>query len=150
MSDYNLSGLSTRPFEQLIQALAAKMIGPNVVIFGDGPDGGREATFEGITPYPTKEQSWSGYGVVQAKFKQRSQDSQKDGEWALQQLRDELEKFIDPKRKLRKPDYYIFAGKNRSCRYRVRHGRHSGRSRPNANTRACSFQPRAAFQSASS
>jgi hypothetical protein len=109
MTDYNLSGLSTRSFEQLIQAIATRIIGPHVVIFGDGPDGGREATFEGTIAYPTKEQPWSGYGVVQAKFKQRSQDSQKDGEWALQQLRDELEKFIDPERKLRRPDYYIFA-----------------------------------------
>ncbi len=90
MSDYNLSGLSTRSFEQLIQAIAAKEIGPNIVIFGDGPDGGREATFEGSIPYPSKEHGWSGYGVVQAKFRQRPQDPQKDGEWTLQQLRDEL------------------------------------------------------------
>ena len=102
MGDYNLTGLSTRSFEQLIQAIAAKVIGPNIVIFGDGPDGGREATFEGSIPYPSKEHGWSGYGVVQAKFRQRSQDTQKDGEWALQQLRDELDKFVDPKRNLGK------------------------------------------------
>jgi hypothetical protein len=109
MADYDLSGLSTRSFEQLIQAIAAKVIGPGVVIFGDGPDGGREATFEGSVPYPDKDNGWQGYGIVQAKFRQRPQGPKKDGEWALKQLRSELEKFVDPERNLRKPEYYIFA-----------------------------------------
>lgn len=109
MADYNLSGLSTRSFEQLIQAIAAKVIGPGTVIFGDGPDGGREATFEGSISYPDKDNAWQGYGVVQAKFRQRPQGPKKDGEWALKQLRSELEKFVDPERNLRKPEYYIFA-----------------------------------------
>jgi hypothetical protein len=109
MGDYNLSGLSTRSFEQLIQALAAKIIGPGTIIFGDGPDGGREATFEGAVSYPTKDDGWNGYLVIQAKFKQRLQDSQKDGEWALKQLRHELEIFANPKKNRRLPDYYIFA-----------------------------------------
>jgi hypothetical protein len=51
MPDYNLSGLSTRSFEQLIQAISAKVLGPGIVIFGDGRDGGREATFEGTIGY---------------------------------------------------------------------------------------------------
>jgi hypothetical protein len=109
MADYNLEGLSTRSFEQLVQAIAAKVVGPNVVIFGDGRDGGREATFEGHIPYPSKEAGWNGYGVVQAKFKQRTQDTKADGDWALQQLRHELEDFTDPQKARRKPDYYIFA-----------------------------------------
>ena len=109
MPDYNLSGLSTRSFEQLIQALGAKLFGPNLVIFGDGPDGGREATFEGSVPYPSTTQSWNGYGVLQAKFKQRSEGTQKDAEWALQQLRSELEKYAAPDKTRRRPDYYIYA-----------------------------------------
>ncbi len=44
MSDYNLPGLNPRDFEHLIQALAIKVIAPGVMPFGDGPDGGREAT----------------------------------------------------------------------------------------------------------
>ena len=109
MADYTLEGLSTRSFEQLVQAIAAKLIGPNVVIFGDGRDGGREATFEGHISYPSKEEGWSGYGVVQAKFKQRTQDTKTDGDWALQQLRQELADFNDPAKARKKPDYYIFA-----------------------------------------
>ena len=131
MTDYNLAGLNTRSFEQLIQAIAVKVFGPDIIIFGDGPDGGREATFEGVVPYPSKEHAWNGYGVVQAKFLQRPLGAPKDGEWALQQLRDEIAKFpprprtsqgVKAKRSAKKPstvrklstyvrrvpDYYVF------------------------------------------
>ena len=109
MPDYNLAGLSTRSFEQLVQAIAAKVIGQGVIVFGDGRDGGREATFEGAIPYAPNGETWTGYGVVQAKFKQRPRDTKTDGEWALKQLRAELQDFADPKKGRRKPDYYIFA-----------------------------------------
>lgn len=108
MSDYNFTGLSSRSFEQMIQAISAKLIGPNIVIFGDGPDGGREATFEGTVPYPSTLNQWSGYGVVQAKFLQRPESTKEQGEWALGQLRSELEAFADPDKDRRKPEYYIF------------------------------------------
>lgn len=108
MSDYNLSGLSTRSFEKLVQAIALKIIGPNVVIWGDGPDGGREATFDGPISYPSAQFNWNGYGVIQAKFRQRAKDKITDGDWALRQLRLELKKYSST-RSLRKPEYYIFA-----------------------------------------
>ena len=53
MPDYDLSRLSSRSFEQLIQSLAIKVLGPGIVVFGDGPDGGREAIFERKLDYPT-------------------------------------------------------------------------------------------------
>jgi hypothetical protein len=109
MSEYDLSGLSTRSFEKLVQALALKVIGPNVVIFGDGPDGGREATFDGPIPYPSAQFGWNGYGVIQAKFRQRTKDKVSDGDWALHQLRTELKKISSTTGNLRKPEYYIFA-----------------------------------------
>ena len=108
MPDYNLSILSHRSFEQLIQAIATKLI-PSVTVFGDGPDGGREATFDGRVNYPDTENSWDGYGVIQAKFRQRSIGSQSDGQWAVDQLKSELEKYKKPDSNLRKPDYYIYA-----------------------------------------
>ena len=84
MPDYNLSQLSSRSFEQLLQALAAKVLGPGIGIFGDGPDGGREATFHGKVPYPSVADSWDGYGVLQVKFRQRSRAmSRNDGDWAV-------------------------------------------------------------------
>ncbi|TKB25163.1 hypothetical protein FCL47_16090 [Desulfopila sp. IMCC35006] len=107
--DYDFSRLSTRSFEQLVQALAISVIGPGIVVFGDGPDGGREATFDGRIPFPTVTAPWNGYGVVQAKFRQRPLDTRKDCDWALAELKKDLEKFTDAKRKLRKPEYYLFA-----------------------------------------
>jgi len=107
--DYDLSRLSTRSFEQLVQALAAAVMGPGIVIFGDGADGGREATFSSRIPFPSSEQPWHGYGVVQAKFRQRPMGGGKDGDWALNELEKELKKFTDNKRDLRKPEYYLFA-----------------------------------------
>ena len=79
------------------------------MVFGDGPDGAREATFDGRIPFPSGAAPWDGYGVLQAKFLQRSSGVGRDGKWAVDQLTQELRKFTDRKRRLRKPDYYIFA-----------------------------------------
>ena len=109
MPDYDLSRLSSYSFEQLIQSLAVRLLGPNIVIFGDGPDGGREATFEGKVPFPNSVNGWNGYGVVQVKYRQRSGDTKQDGNWAVKQLKGEIRKYIDPDSNRRKPDYFIFA-----------------------------------------
>ena len=109
MTDFNLYGLSDRSFEQLTQSLALKVIGPNVAVYGDGPDGGREATFDGKVCYPSADHGWEGYGVIQAKFLQRSRNSTWDGEWAVSQLKMELDKYLEPDNKRRKPEYFIFA-----------------------------------------
>lgn len=47
MHDYQLEELSPRSFEQLAVVLALKVIGPGLQVYGSGPDGGREATFDG-------------------------------------------------------------------------------------------------------
>lgn len=107
--DYNLTGLSTRSFEKLLQTLAVKVLGPGTVVFDDGPDGGREATFEGRMDYPSKAKPWAGYCVIQAKFRQRPEGTGKDGKWALDQLEKELKDFTDRKQRRRIPEYYIFA-----------------------------------------
>ena len=108
MPQYHLAGLSTDSFEQLVQALSLKIVAPGGVIFGAGPDGAREATFEGPMNYPSPAEPWQGYLVVQAKFLQKpSGDAKNDGEWLLKNLEAELAKFADPKRKLRQPEYYI-------------------------------------------
>ena len=104
--DYDFSRLSTRSFEQLIQALSLSIIGPGVTIFGDGPDGGREATFEGMSNFPDKASPWKGYGIIQAKFRQRSGPG--DAKWALEELKKELEK-ISTSTTIRKPESYIYA-----------------------------------------
>ncbi len=63
---YALFGFSTDAFEQFVRAVAT--IGPGVTAFGNGPDGGREATFCGKIPFPfPPTECWEGYGVIQAK-----------------------------------------------------------------------------------
>ena len=109
MPDYDLSVLSDDTFEALIQALASKVIGSNVMPFGPGPDGGRDATFDGKVDYPSSENPWEGYGVIQAKFLEKPRNSTYDGQWAVRQLTDELEKYLRPESNLRKPEYFVFA-----------------------------------------
>ena len=118
MHDYQLERLNTRSFEQLIQSLGLEIIGKQLMIFGDGPDGGREATFEGATKYPEGKQQWNGYGMVQAKFRQQPDSlAKKNADWAIAQLHAEFSK-LKPRPKQKKgnvhgerncPEYYIFA-----------------------------------------
>lgn len=118
MHDYQLERLNTRSFEQLVQALGLEVIGKQLMVFGDGPDGGREATFEGSVKYPEGKQQWKGDGIVQAKFRQIPDASAKiNADWAIAQLTGEFKK-LKPRLKRKKdvdlrervcPDYYIFA-----------------------------------------
>jgi hypothetical protein len=63
--DFDLTRLGDREFEHLSQALALQVLGAGVTVFGEGPDGGREATFEGRMHFPGPGEPWNGYGVVQ-------------------------------------------------------------------------------------
>ena len=108
MPDYELSRLNNRSFEQLVQALAVDVLGPGLVIFGDGPDGGREATFDFKVPYPSEVDEWNGYCVVQAKFLQRPKNTHEDGNWAVAELKSELEQYLSPDSVRKIPEYYLF------------------------------------------
>ena len=74
----DLTGLGARGFERMCQALASYALGPGIQVFGDGPDGGREASFDGRLRYPTAEEPWDGYGVLQAKYKEKVTTSGQD------------------------------------------------------------------------
>jgi len=76
---YNFFGFSPEAFEQFARALALKIFGDGVKVFGNGPDGGREATFDGKVSYPFHlATQWNGYGVIQAKCKEKQETTQKD------------------------------------------------------------------------
>jgi len=107
--DYDLTKLDHRKFEHLVQATAIKVVAAGVSAFGDGPDNGREATFEGKMDYPSEADPWSGLLVMQAKFRQVPQSNATDSKWALDELRKELKGIFDPGSKRTEPDYYIFA-----------------------------------------
>jgi hypothetical protein len=103
----NFNGFSPDSFEQFIRAVSLKVFGPGVTLFGNGPDGGREATFHGKVSLPP-EDLWDGYGVVQAKFKEKPETTSQDQTWAVRQLEDELSRWIANKRRAPKPDYFVF------------------------------------------
>jgi hypothetical protein len=107
MADYNLSALNSRSFEQFVQVLASKIIAPGILIFGDGPDGGREATYDGRIPFPSSAEQWDGYVVIQAKFLQKPQNPQSNARWLLAELRKELRAFGNRAKRRRMPEYYI-------------------------------------------
>lgn len=110
MPDYDLNGLGTRNFEHMVLALGKTVIAQGLEPLGDGPDGAREAVFdfEGAMDYPSDSARWDGYLVVQSKFRQRpASTASVNGTWFMKQIKEDLDKFLDPKRKLRKPEYYL-------------------------------------------
>jgi hypothetical protein len=109
---HDLSRLGERPFEDLCRALAVHVLGPGIQAFGDGPDGGREATFEGPLAYRGRSGLWNGYGVLQAKYR-RAGIGNKDADWLTQQITHELDQWADTNRRRvaagRRPEYLIIA-----------------------------------------
>lgn len=98
MSDYRLERLGTREFEHVTRALAVAVLGAGVRPFGDGKDGGREATFEGETKYPEPVPPagcWDGYGVIQAKFRQRPRAVGNNATWLKGEIKAELDVWKD-------------------------------------------------------
>jgi len=77
---YDLTRLGSARFEHLVQALTLGYLGHGVEIFGAGPDGGREATFRGEVKMEGKGE-WNGYGIVQAKYKERLSTTAADQSW---------------------------------------------------------------------
>lgn len=108
--DYDLNRLGEREFEHLTQALAMEVLGNGVEVFGDGADGGREATFDGPVDFPIPDPGgpWNGYGVIQAKFHYRPRDAGEGASWLKGQLKTEFDKWLasDSKRG-RRPEYFL-------------------------------------------
>jgi hypothetical protein len=109
----DLTGLGPRGFERMCQALATYVLGPGIEVFGSGPDGGREAGFRGSVPYPNSADPWNGFGIVQAKFKERLLGTGADTTWLRRQVKAELDAWADPGKARvsqgRRPDYLIVA-----------------------------------------
>ncbi len=105
---YTLNNLGARNFEHLVQALSKKIIGEGVSIFGAGPDGQREATFNGKAPYPSSSDSWEGYWIIQAKFKEPN-TKKADYLWLKDSFESEMNNFKEKKAAgKRLPDNYLF------------------------------------------
>ena len=94
---YDLKRLGDKAFEDLCRAIAVCVLGTSVQAFGDGPDGGRELSWEGSVGYPGTDPRahWSGYGVLQAKFRRQGTGA-KDLDWLLAELRKEFAAWTNP------------------------------------------------------
>ena len=65
---YAYEDLSDHQFEQLVECICQDVLGLAVMGFAPGPDGGRDARFEGdADEYPSRTSPWSGKTVIQAK-----------------------------------------------------------------------------------
>ena len=108
---YDLVNLGPEGFERMCQALAVNVLGPNTILHtGPGPDGRRDASLVGRTAgYPSTDQAWDGYTVLQAMHSSRSSGQAEN--YLLQRIRADLEFWAhsastgDGKT----PDYLIFA-----------------------------------------
>lgn len=105
MPRYDLDGLGEREFEHLCQTLLKAVIGNGTITFGEGPDGAREATFQGKAPYPSTSEQWTGFWIFQAKFHNTKLGVGKAREQLIEDLRKELYKIIVKYK--RKCDNYI-------------------------------------------
>ncbi|MDR5610605.1 MULTISPECIES: hypothetical protein [unclassified Arsenophonus] len=67
-SKYAYEDLSCDQFENLIVYLCQEILGIGVQTFTKGPDGGRDAKFEGTCQYyPSTTSPWNGIVIIQAK-----------------------------------------------------------------------------------
>jgi hypothetical protein len=149
--DYDLTRLGSRAFEQMVVALCRSELGPGMQVFGDGPDGGREATFNGTIRWAstvfgvraagagsaggpavmataaggttdsvgsagladsTADDVWTGYTVIQSKFKLDPAPRPHDNAvWIQGQIRHEIANWVKAAKdrtRTRLPDYLIF------------------------------------------
>jgi hypothetical protein len=108
MPKYDINNLGEKEFEHLIQTLIKEIIGFGTITFGEGPDGGREATFSGKAGYPSKEEQWDGEWIFQAKFHDIDRIGPENArKQIITDLEKELEKISDKYK--HKCDNYILA-----------------------------------------
>lgn len=112
--EYPLELIDPKTFEQMGVALARAVIGNGVEIFGDGPDGGREAIFEGRVEWSRTpgygDDVWNGYLVIQAKHRAAvDPEPTRNLAWLKNQIGKELKNWMkaDPKER-RIPQYLLF------------------------------------------
>ncbi len=112
--DYNLTNLGSLDFENMTAALFERFLGVRVSQFGIGPDGGREATFRGaISRLGDDPLDWSGYVLLQSKFRARPLGTSADQDWLIGTVERELKEWESQTSARRQendiPDYLVIA-----------------------------------------
>ena len=105
---FDLTGLDSNSFEQMVNMLVIRILGAGATGFGPGPDGGRDGYFRGTAPYPSNVETWTGIWYIQSKFHKPhlSKDPQK---WLIGEIKKEIKKFQDEKSNRSWPDNWIIA-----------------------------------------
>lgn len=68
MARYRYEALSPAEFEKLVLEICQELLGEGTRGFAEGPDGGRDARFDGIANgYPSFTAPWEGTTIIQAK-----------------------------------------------------------------------------------
>lgn len=111
--DFPLEELSPRAFEQMAVALSLGVLGDGVSAFGSGPDGGREATYDGPVEWSATTgfgpDSWNGYVVVQAKQCEHPATPKENAIWLRKRIDEEFNRWMhDDSKRGRFPDYIVF------------------------------------------
>ncbi|WP_159024897.1 NACHT domain-containing protein [Streptomyces sp. CB01373] len=107
---FDLYNLGPREFENLTQAITSAELGPFVTLFGPGPDGGREATFESSSPITGASSSeWNGLGVLQAKYKETPASPREEATWLISEIRKEFKQWRTSSNRIELPDFILFA-----------------------------------------
>jgi len=90
---YPIHNLSENEFEDMVVMICQKILGIGVVNFAAGPDGGRDARFDGkAEKFPSSSQPWKGKFIVQAKHASSPIDSCSSTAFK-RQLKDEYPKI---------------------------------------------------------
>ncbi|HEY4537494.1 MAG TPA: hypothetical protein VIG45_03440, partial [Erysipelothrix sp.] len=65
---YHYHDISESDFEKIVVAICKELLGAATYGFAQGPDGGRDAKFNGVANYyPSESSKWNGITIIQAK-----------------------------------------------------------------------------------
>lgn len=116
MASYDLQRLGGVGFQDVVSALAIKVLGAHVRPMGRGKDGGRDMLVnDGVVVWSADDQhpdaeTWVGTTVFQVKHKETLEGPQKDASTFWQSIREELRAWADPESSRGDvPDYFVFA-----------------------------------------
>jgi hypothetical protein len=91
--DYQLDQLHDSTFEDLVNTICQKILGPGVISFSPGKDGGRDGKFTGTAQnFPDNINPWSGKFIIQAKWTGDSSASCSDSDFE-KIVKDEIKKI---------------------------------------------------------
>lgn len=110
--DYPLEDFDAATFQQVCVALSRAVLGPGVEAYGEGPDGGRDATFDGRIEWSRTpgfgEDVWTGYTVIQVKHRPaRDYDPSRNLTWLKNHINNELKTWKSADPKVRRPPQYL-------------------------------------------